>query len=81
MGELNTLESMGFTLPSPVYLFGALMFGLIGFAAWRYGRKASLGMTKWLGVALMFFPYFIAETWLLYVVGVGLCIGIYFSSR
>jgi len=26
---------MGLTLPSPAYLFGALMFGVIGFAAWR----------------------------------------------
>ena len=35
MQDLQSLGSMGLTLPSPAYLFGALMFGVIGFAAWR----------------------------------------------
>ena len=70
---------MGFALPSPAYLFGALMFGVIGFAAWRFGKKASFAITKWLGLALMIFPYFISETWLLYAVGTGMCVGLYFS--
>ena len=81
MDELKTLESMGFTLPSPAYLVGALLFGIIGIAAYRYGKKASLDTTKWIGVALMLFPYVISETWLMYAVGAGLCIGLYFSRR
>ncbi|MEW5904294.1 MAG: hypothetical protein AB1722_08140 [Pseudomonadota bacterium] len=40
MDELQTMQSMGLTLPSPAYLFGMLLFSVIGFAAYRYGKKA-----------------------------------------
>jgi hypothetical protein len=30
-------------------------------------------VVKWLGVALMVFPYAISETWLMYTVGTGIC--------
>ena len=72
---------MGFTLPSPAYLIGAIFFGIIGYAAYRYGKKASLMTTKWLGIALMLYPYAISETWMLYTVGAGLCIGMYVYRR
>jgi hypothetical protein len=82
MDELKTLEALGFTLPSPAYLIGAILFSVIGYAAYRYGKKASLQTIKWIGIALMLYPYFIsAETWLLYAVGAGLCIGLYVSRR
>ena len=81
MDELKTLESMGLTLPSPAYLFGALLFGVIGFAAYRYGKKASLQMFKWIGVVLMLYPYAVSETWLLYLIGAALCAGLYLSHR
>ncbi len=77
MDELKTLESMGFTLPSPAYLIGALLFGILGYAAYRYGRKASIATVRWLGIALMLFPYAISETWQLYAVGTALCVGVY----
>jgi len=78
---LKNLESMGLTLPSPAYLIGAILFGIIGYAAYRYGKKASNVTVKWLGVGLMLYPYAIAETWLLYAVGAGLCIGLYVYRR
>ena len=81
MDELKTLESMGFTLPSPAYIFGIVLFGIIGYAAYRYGKKASLPTTKWIGIALMLYPYAISATWLLYAVGTALCIGLFISSR
>ena len=68
-------------MPSPAYLFGALLFGLIGWAAYRYGKKLSIESVKWIGVALMMYPYAISETWLLYVVGGGLCAALYFLRR
>jgi hypothetical protein len=77
MDELNTLQSFGLTLPSPAYIAGALLFGIIGYAAYRYGKKAALNIPKWIGIALMLYPYAISETWLLYAVGGGLCIGLY----
>ena len=77
---LATLESMGFTLPSRAYLIGAILFSIIGYAGYRYGKKTSLRTTKWVGIALMLYPYVISETWLMYTVGAGLCIGLYVSS-
>jgi len=77
MNELKTLESFGFSLPSPLYILGALVFGIVGYAAYRYGKKASLPIPKWIGVALMLYPYAISTTWLLYAVGAGLCLGLY----
>jgi hypothetical protein len=75
--DLNAMQSLGFTLPSPAYLFGVVLFSVIGFAAYRYGKKASLPAVKWQGVALMLYPYVASETWLLYLVGMALCIGLY----
>ena len=81
MDQLATLETMGLTLPSPAYLFGAIFFGIVGYAAWRYGKKQDLATVKWLGVALMLYPYAISQTWLHYVFGAGLCLGLYVFRR
>lgn len=72
---------MGLTLPSPAYLFGIILFGIFGFAAYRYGKKTSDMVTKWGGIVLMLYPYAISETWQLYAAGFGLCIGIYLLRR
>jgi hypothetical protein len=76
MNEIATLRSLGLSLPSPAYIFGAIVFGLLGIAAFRYGRKSGRPRTLWLGVALMVYPYAISSTWLLYAVGAALCAGI-----
>jgi hypothetical protein len=81
MDDLKSLESMGFSLPSPAYLAGAILFGIIGYAAYRYGKKTSLVVPKWIGVGLMLYPYAISETWLLYVVGSGLCVALYIYRK
>ncbi len=78
MDQLQNLQSLGLTLPSPAYIFGAVLFGIIGYAAWRYGKKSSLVYTKWIGMALMLYPYAISKTWQLYAVGGALCVGLYF---
>ncbi len=77
MNNIKTMESLGLTLPSPAYLFGAILFSFIGYAVYRYGRKAELMYPKWLGVALMLFPYAISRTWMLYLVGGGLCAAVF----
>jgi hypothetical protein len=77
---LRTLESMGITLPSRAYLIGAIIFSIIGYAGYRYGKKTSLRTTKWIGIVLMLYPYVISQTWLLFTVGAGLCVGLYISS-
>jgi hypothetical protein len=81
MDDLNTLASLGLTLPSPAYLFGLILFGVVGYAAFRYGRKSALTKPKCIGIALMLFPYAVSETWLLYAVGGGLCVALYLYRK
>lgn len=79
--SLAALEALGITLPSTVYLIGVVIFGIAGYVAYRYGRKMSLQATKWLGIALMIYPYAVSATWALYVVGAGLCFAALLSAR
>ena len=79
--NLAALDALGFTLPSTGYLIGVVIFGIVGYVAYRYDKKMSLPATKWIGVALMLYPYAISTTWLLYVLGAGLCVGAYLSAR
>lgn len=81
MDTLSALQSMGLELPSPAYIFGAIVFGLAGMAAFRLGRQRERPRTVWLGVALMLYPYAVSRTWLLYAVGVLLCAGIWIDAR
>jgi hypothetical protein len=48
------------------------MFGVIGLAAFLYGKKSALIVPMVLGMILMVFPYFVSDTWLLYAVGFAL---------
>ena len=78
MDNLKELQSLGLTLPTPAYIFGAIVFGVIGMAAFWYGRKQQRPVPKWLGVALMFYPYVVWETWMLYGAGIALCAALYY---
>jgi len=64
-------------MPSPANLFGSLMFGVIGFAAFMYGKKSALVKPMLIGLVLMIYPYFISETWLLYTIGAVLTAGLF----
>jgi len=39
-------DALGFTLPSTAHLTGAVIFGLVGYVAYRYGKKMSVQGTK-----------------------------------
>jgi hypothetical protein len=69
---LGDLQAMGLELPSLAYIAGALIFGVFGWAAFRRGRKTEDQAMTWGGVALMVYPYAISQTWLLWVIGVGM---------
>lgn len=73
MDEIKNLESLGLVLPSPVYVVGAILFGIIGYIAFRRGRKTTSSELTWTGVALMLYPYAVAQTWMLWLLGAGLC--------
>jgi hypothetical protein len=75
--ELGLLESLGFTWPSPTYIVGLILFGLIGMYAYYVGKHHHRNRTKWLGVALMLYPYVVSNTWALYLIGIALCFGVW----
>ncbi len=65
-------------MPSPANLFASILFGAIGLGAFLFGKKSSRWQPMVFGVALMGYPYFISQTWLLYIIGSALCFGLYF---
>ena len=77
MDALKELAAMGLQLPSPAYLIGASLFGIVGWIAFRRGSKTSTGALTWAGLTLMLFPYAVSETWLLWAIGAVLCVWVY----
>ena len=66
----QTVAGLDLSMPSPAYIFGIILFSLIGFAAYRYGKSTDRSTTRWLGVVIMLYPYFTgSSTLLLYLVG------------
>ena len=63
---------MGFTLPTPAYFAGAIVFGLIGMVAFGRGKKTRRPHLLWSGLALMIYPYAIDQTLLLWLLGAAL---------
>ena len=63
----------------PYNILAGLIFGTIGWGAWRYGRSLERWKPVAIGLALMIYPYFIATPWLLWSVGLGLLVLLYFQ--
>ena len=81
METLDTLGALGITLPTPAYIAGSLLFGVLGLVAYYQGKRAQAPMTRWLGVALMVYPWFVSDTGLLFLVGGLLCAGAWWSAH
>jgi len=64
-------------MPSPANLFGLIVFSVTGFAMFTYARKQGAWRMAGIGVALMVYPYFVEQTWLLYTIGLALCAALY----
>jgi hypothetical protein len=64
-------------VPTPAVLFGLIIFSVIGFAAFRFGKKDMQWKSMAIGAALMVYPYFVSETWILYSIGGVLCVGLF----
>lgn len=77
MEELKKLEALGLVLPSPVYMVGAIVFGIVGYISFRRGRKLSNSALTWTGVILMLYPYAVSQSWLLWAVGIALSCWVY----
>ena len=50
-------------------LLASIIFSAIGLGAWIYGKKSALWKPMVIGVILMIYPYFIAETWQMVLIG------------
>jgi len=50
-------------------LIGNLIFSTIGFVVFIYGKRRNLWKIMLCGLALMIFPYFVANTMAMYALG------------
>jgi hypothetical protein len=66
---------------NPAALFGSLLFGAIGLAAFIYGKRMVLYKPMVFGIVLMAYPYLVAQTWLLCAVGCALCLGLFLFRK
>jgi hypothetical protein len=62
---------------SPAAFFSSLLFGAIGLGAFLYGKRRVMYKPMVIGFVLMTYPYFVSQTWLLYLVGCALCLALY----
>ena len=74
---LQTAQALGLELPTPAWIAGCILFSLIGMWAWYYGKVRQAPPIRWIGLALMLYGYVVSPTWLLYAVGVALCVAIW----
>ncbi len=63
---------------STATLLWGLLFGSIGVGFFIYGKRQSLVVPLVCGLALMVYPYFVANAWLLLLIGVALMAVPYF---
>lgn len=75
------LQALGLEMPSPAYIVGLLVFGVVGYVGWRHGRREKLPVPKWIGVALMLYPYAVSDTWVLWFAGAVLTAALVFRWR
>ncbi len=54
------------------------VFGGIGFVAFVYGKKERSFKPLSIGIALMVYPYFFTSALWLYIIGIGLCLLLYY---
>jgi len=65
-------------MPSPAALFALILFGLIGTVALMYGKRMQEWKPMVIGAVMVIYPYFVSQTWLIYVIGCALCVALYF---
>ena len=63
-----------FELGSTAVLLWGMLFGAIGFGFFLYGKKQKTVMPLIMGIALCVIPYFIANVYVLVMVGVILVV-------
>ncbi|MCA1582653.1 MAG: amino acid transport protein [Acidobacteria bacterium] len=61
-------------------LLFAVLFGLVGLAAFRYGRKNGEPRQLFLGIALMAYGYFVTNAWISLGIGAVLTLLLFFPA-
>lgn len=56
----------------------AIIFGLVGFAAFRHGKRNGEPRQLFLGIALMAYGYFVTNVWVSLAVGAVLTLLLFF---
>lgn len=56
----------------------AIVFSIVGFAAYRYGKKNSEPRQLFLGIALMAYGYFVSNAWVSLSIGAVLTLLLFF---
>jgi len=69
------VEIFGFSLATIAI---AVFFSLVGFAAFRYGRKTGEPRPLFLGIALMAYGYFVTNAWVSFGIGALLTLALFF---
>lgn len=59
-------------------IIGWSLFGIIGMAAFMYGKKQGSWKTMVVAAGLMVYPYFVTNTVLMWIVGVALTVSIFY---
>ena len=59
-------------------LVAGCLFGLIGYAGWRYGRAVSSPRKLLISAALMMYPYLVANDYALWGIGGALTLALIF---
>ena len=59
-------------------ILAGIIFGIFGWGAYRYGKNLELWQPRAIGLALMIYPYFIYNKWLVWIIGVGLLVLLWF---
>ena len=75
--HLRFANRMNFSL-DPYNLLAGFIFGTIGWGAWRYGGRLELWQPRLIGMVLMVYPYLFTNMWLLWGIGVGLLVTLWF---
>ncbi len=69
------LSLEGFSLATVLI---AVLFGIVGFAAFRYGKKNGEMRPLLLGIALMAYGYFVTNAWISLAIGAVLTVLLFF---
>jgi len=64
-------------MPTPSALFASILFGIVGMAAFRYGKKAGSWKPSVIGIALMGYTFAVSDARLIYAIGIALTAGLF----